>query len=589
MGFRRLNWFVWALTLVAVAEGTAPVRLSAPAFYLSWLRTQLSHERLTAAAVVGGRDGNSSSAVEFLEAPAGGSASSATIESTGKVPVADAWLVPSYRLSDLAAGSGEAADVSHLVYADRGLAWWDVPHSMRDALAIISTRAVAVPIGAGPLLLWYRGDVLGALAAEVPRTWQQLLAFAERYAASRQPGQPQHALCLPLGPDCTHLHLLSAVWASVAQTRSRRQGLAFDPWAGAPRIDTAGLRYALELLANLTRHSEPSWRQQGPGGSGCGSGASNSPFTSGACALTLATVGLARDADGPPGDLGATVRVASAPGSGVVWSPTSGKLVDCTKKACPLGEGLPTAGGVWVNYSPQLTAASLTGVIRASAPAEQQFKAYVVLTLLATGDALGTADLLGPVRGSELWPTADPGPDGAGLRGEAWRLSALAITHPNAGWDTSIPRIQILRDELAQLLSRAQACAIVSQAGQQTCGDILGQALQASQARIAVAYPPAEFLQWYQAHLHLDHATHDWGTDASTDAAADQGGTGSRVVVVAVASSLCGALLVVALLLLMQRRRLTLLGHVVSKLMPQRRSEAMAPGPSQDACLVITE
>lgn len=53
----------------------------------------------------------------------------------------------------------------------------------------------------------------------------------------------------------------------------------------------------------------------------------------------------------------------------------------------------------------------------------------------------------------------------------------------------------------------------------------------------------------------------------------------------------CGVVMVLAALaLLLQRRRLTLLGHVVSRLMPHTpRWSARAPDASPDMCLVVTE
>ncbi|KAG2500013.1 hypothetical protein HYH03_002295 [Edaphochlamys debaryana] len=530
---------------------------------------------------------------------------------------ADAWLVPSYRLADLVAG-GSAADVSRLVYADRGLAWWDMAPQLRDALAVVDNRVVAMPIGAGPLLLWYRGDVLGALAAEVPRTWQQLLAFAERYATSRRPGQPPHAFCLPLGPDCTHLHLLSAVWASVAQTRSRRQGLAFDPWAGAPRIDTAGLRYALELLANLSRHSEPSWRQQGPGGSGCGSGASNSPFTSGACALTLATAALSAELSNPAAARAVEASrfdLAPCPGSELVWSNVTDSMVSCTEASCPLGEGVPAGNGSQaptgrrMNRSPQLTAVSLTGVINASAAPLAQLRAYLFFRHLANGSAAALEDPTLPFRGAalpltrvslldvvldplptlSLFTAAAPGKD---LQTAAMRMGGAALSHPNAGWDMSIPRGSELRAILAELLSHAVDCASESgTAGvSPSCG--LSDRLRAAQVRAEAAFPPNSFIAAYRNDVGLNDLlpwrSYDYIT---TDAA--QGGSpgkhGRNMLVVGIVAGLCGLVLTAALVLLLHRQKLTLLGHVVSKLVPQRRPEAMAPGPSQDSCLVITD
>ena len=120
---------------------------------------------------------------------------------------ADAWLVPAHELSELMA-RGVAADVGRLLQADRSSGWWDVAPQYREALALYGGTVAAVPLGAGPLLMFVRSDVLAAAGQPVPpQSWQALLAFAERYNGMRRPHDPAHALCLPAGPGALPIYV----------------------------------------------------------------------------------------------------------------------------------------------------------------------------------------------------------------------------------------------------------------------------------------------------------------------------------------------------------------------------------------------
>ncbi|KAG2442677.1 hypothetical protein HXX76_002760 [Chlamydomonas incerta] len=674
-------------------QASAPLRVRVPLAYVPWLRTRLQRLPADVAAAVigggggdggaGGLDGTNSTAggadasdvsgtgdaavTLHIVAVAGGNGTTALaavapappaaadapaqrVSSTAVVAgaslaraaavaaavaavddgnTADAWLVPAHELAGLAA-SGAAADVGRLLRADRASGWWDVAPQFREAMALYGGAVAAVPLGAGPLIMFVRSDVLAAAGPPgPPQSWQALLAFAQQYGSVRRPQDPPHALCLPAGPDCTRLHLLHAVWASVAQTRGRRQGMYFDPWTGAPRLDTAALRYALQLLANLTAWAAP---QPAVGGPGCGVGglaaeSGGEGFAGGQCAIVLdvsttllqalaatsATTAGGAAAAAPP--FLAHVVVRPAPGSEVVWDNTTDTLLPCTAGAgggktalCAAGEPLDlppppprrqplpplsashpsppsgqrrrlrsrnlqaqkpavVAGDVGlgagataapgqpllVNRSPQLTAVSLTGAISARATPLAQLRAYLLLTHLAAPSVEVAAAGADSGGGSSSSGGSSSGGGEAGL--PPIRTSQfLGATSNGAGSALSTPAG-----------ATAELAALAAEAVRVTAGEV-----QHANAG------------WQESLPAMAAIRCDGGSSSSA-------GGGVRLAL-PIALPCAVVVVLAALALLLQRRRLTLLGHVVSRLMPHTpRWSARAPAASPDMCLVVTD
>lgn len=72
-----------------------------------------------------------------------------------------AWLLPSHALASVAANNS-AVLVGGVQHQDAAVPLYDVALPYRDALALYSDSVVAVPLGAGPLLMFVRTDVVGA-------------------------------------------------------------------------------------------------------------------------------------------------------------------------------------------------------------------------------------------------------------------------------------------------------------------------------------------------------------------------------------------------------------------------------------------
>jgi hypothetical protein len=95
---------------------------------------------------------------------------------------------------------------------------------------------VGIPLSVSPLLMYVRRDILaahhqqqqGLSASGALSTWSGLIRLAATLNGtvdSDGDGQPDYALCLPLHVPCAAASLLTAVFASLAQTQGG--------WAGA--------------------------------------------------------------------------------------------------------------------------------------------------------------------------------------------------------------------------------------------------------------------------------------------------------------------------------------------------------------------
>ncbi|KAG2492217.1 hypothetical protein HYH03_009462 [Edaphochlamys debaryana] len=153
------------------------------------------------------------------------------------------------------------------------------------------------------LLTFYRLDALEAMAAAgvlssaaAPNDWEELLDLLEAHKAARQrPGLqlPSHGLCLTTSPSCGTLgHVLSAIAGTVLQTKGMGQGSVLDltlpPPSAELLVDSAGWRYAAELLTRLLAYNAPDGDLGGTSSDDLqGCDAISPHFASGDCLLTI--------------------------------------------------------------------------------------------------------------------------------------------------------------------------------------------------------------------------------------------------------------------------------------------------------------
>eukprot|EP00198_Chlamydomonas_reinhardtii_P009142 XP_001698479.1 predicted protein [Chlamydomonas reinhardtii] len=150
---------------------------------------------------------------------------------------------------------------------------WDWTRGNGTVIFDYEARPVGqLPIGLDPLpferepLTWmttlYRKDWLAAARALVStpasggaRTQQQQAPVEGRDMDGD--GQPDHGLCLDLARGCKLWSLLSAVYASMAQTEGRAQGVWFDTGSMTPLLDNPAMTEALALVRRLAAQSWP--------------------------------------------------------------------------------------------------------------------------------------------------------------------------------------------------------------------------------------------------------------------------------------------------------------------------------------------
>ncbi|KAG2428782.1 hypothetical protein HXX76_011482 [Chlamydomonas incerta] len=148
-----------------------------------------------------------------------------------------------------------------------------------------SNTAAAAAAGGGS------SDAVTAAAPSLaePRTWDELLALAAAVEGRDMDGDghPDHGLCLDLARGCKLWSVLSAVYASMAQTEGRAQGVWFDVGSMAPLLDNPAMAAALALVRRLAAQSWPpaDWdvlaTGRAPGGSGSAGDSTTSRTASG--------------------------------------------------------------------------------------------------------------------------------------------------------------------------------------------------------------------------------------------------------------------------------------------------------------------
>ncbi|KAG2490769.1 hypothetical protein HYH03_010919 [Edaphochlamys debaryana] len=169
----------------------------------------------------------------------------------------------------------------------------------------------------------------GAAASQAPDTWEELLALAAAVEGRDLDGdgQPDHGLCLDTTRACKVWGLLSAVYASMAQTAGQQQGVWFDRATMRPLVHNPAMRAALDMWRQLAGASWPPQHYTTRTSHALGHNVTtadcppiNSHFAGGRCLFTLDWAHslpflTAERAPGVAGRLG----MALAPGSTRVW------------------------------------------------------------------------------------------------------------------------------------------------------------------------------------------------------------------------------------------------------------------------------
>ncbi|KAG2490770.1 hypothetical protein HYH03_010920 [Edaphochlamys debaryana] len=188
-----------------------------------------------------------------------------------------------------------------------------------------------------------------AAAAQAPATWEELLALAAAVEGRDLDGdgQADHGLCLDTHRACKVWGLLSAVYASMAQTAGQQQGVWFDRATMRPLVHNPAMRAALDMWRRLEGSSWPP-RTAAPilheVGSGYGFRITpedcpliNPHFASGKCLFTLDwahTLPFINTWQAPK--LAGRLGMALAPGSPRVWVQPATQHLTASAKPAPV-------------------------------------------------------------------------------------------------------------------------------------------------------------------------------------------------------------------------------------------------------------
>ncbi|KAG2482347.1 hypothetical protein HYH03_018717 [Edaphochlamys debaryana] len=313
-------------------------------------------------------------------------------------------------------------------------ALWDWSRGNQSSVEEVDQRAPAVmPASLDPLpdrlqprtwiALFYRRDWLpaaveaaraaaglpassgggGAAAAQAPATWEELLALAAAVEGRDLDGdgQPEHGLCLDTMRACKVWGLLSAVYASMAQTEGQQQGVWFDRATMRPLVHNPAMRAALDMWRQLAGTSWPPQPNTTRTSHALGHNITtadcppiNPHFAGGRCLFTLDWAHslpflTAERAPGVAGRLG----MALAPGSTRVWEQPAPQHWTSLQPPQP---GVPFA-------QPQSLPLYIQAPLEGYPPKNRTF-ADVVTSIAAAEGASGGATV-GPQDGSA-------GPDG---------------------------------------------------------------------------------------------------------------------------------------------------------------------------------
>lgn len=161
---------------------------------------------------------------------------------------------------------GWVTPLQHLTADEPRLQLGGVNAALQRAAAVAGQQAGLAYSSEVPLLM-YRRDVLGALGAQPPETWSELVQLAQRLngtdlpctqggadssaganTSEACPSPPRQAagFCIALPDGCSSDGvLLAAIWASMAAMQGPRHGLFFEPHTMRLRLGGAALQAAL--------------------------------------------------------------------------------------------------------------------------------------------------------------------------------------------------------------------------------------------------------------------------------------------------------------------------------------------------------
>lgn len=177
--------------LLALCSLSQVLHVAADGTYSAWLPQLRSFSSLYAA---------STSVNVTLSVPPGSFLSFLEAESQrSALAYSDAYVASSTDVVQLAETPGMLSPLEPLLFQNLSLDWYGIAQAYRLTSARFAGATWGVPLSGASVLLYYRSDVLPP--AQVPRTWQQLLALAKAYQGKdlNRDGQADYSFCFQRG------------------------------------------------------------------------------------------------------------------------------------------------------------------------------------------------------------------------------------------------------------------------------------------------------------------------------------------------------------------------------------------------------
>ncbi|KAG1676531.1 hypothetical protein FOA52_000074 [Chlamydomonas sp. UWO 241] len=246
-----------------------------------------------------------------------------------------------------------------LMLKNNTLDWPDVTEYVREISSTYAGSMMGVPTSNNPVLLYYRKDVFAKSEIDLPITWDDLLAIAERLNGTdfNGDGKGDHALCVQFNGDCYDVQFMpAAVLATMTQAAGPKTGFLFDPQTMQSFVGSAAMEASLEVIQGLVRYSAVKRT--------CA--LLNPSMMGGTCALTIAPDLLFKVVQKLSPFKG-FIGVARPPGSTHVLNRQTGRMETCTRELCPYADLMRSYDDreVIVNHSPYWGIGGVSGYVNA--------------------------------------------------------------------------------------------------------------------------------------------------------------------------------------------------------------------------------
>ncbi|MDX2006165.1 MAG: extracellular solute-binding protein [Meiothermus sp.] len=371
----------------------------------------------------------------------------------------DAWVFAPQWMADFAP-AGIMEDLTARVRADSALQWNDIGIFFRDFSAVYGGKIQTIPLDGDFQMVYYRTDVLRAIGAQPPQTWDDYLRIAQR-ANGRDmngDGRPDFGSCIAKKRNAQSYWMFMSILGGFVQTQGTRQGAFFDTTNMRPLVKNEAFAEALRVYKATTQFGPPDELNLDVGDT-------RGLFSSGRCALSIDWGDIGPlSVDPQTSRVKDRVGASILPGSRRVLDRASGRLVGCNAQRCP-----HAINGV--NRAPYAAFGGWSGGINTKAAAAKKDAAYALFSYMAqpaqsNKDVTVGATGMNPYRISQFQNLQGWIAGGFSEAGARNYLNAIqqSLNSPNMVLDMRIPKNQqyqqvVLDRVLAEFLAGQKTAA----------------------------------------------------------------------------------------------------------------------------------